>query len=70
MERDAFLSADDFNDLLVKCLETPNITFAIAHVISNNRFKRLDLTETRETLGYQPEADAFELFGDLKSSRK
>jgi nucleoside-diphosphate-sugar epimerase len=61
-EQDAFLSADDFNDLLVKCLETPNITFAIAHAISNNRFKRLDLTETRELLGYLPQADAFELF--------
>ena len=69
-EQDAFLSADDFNDLLIKCLETPNITFAIAHVISDNRFKRLDLTETREILGYRPQADAFELFGDLKSSRE
>lgn len=69
-EQDAFLSADDFNDLLVKCLETPNITFAIAHAISNNRFKRLDLTETREILGYQPQADAFELFGDLKRTRE
>ena len=69
-EQDAFLSADDFNDLLIKCLETPYITFAIAHAISNNRFKRLDLTEAREMLGYQPQADAFELFGDLKSSKE
>jgi uronate dehydrogenase len=61
-EQDAFLSADDFNDLLVKCLETPHIIFAIAHAVSDNRFKRLDLTETRELLGYQPKADAFELF--------
>ncbi len=64
-ERDAFLSPDDFNDLLIKCLETPDITFAIAHAISNNKFKRLDLTETRERLGYDPQADAFELFGKL-----
>lgn len=63
--RDAFLSPDDFNDILIKCLETPNITFAIAHVISDNKFKRLDLTETREVLGYQPKADAFELFGNF-----
>ncbi len=63
-EWDAFLSPDDFNNLLIKCLETPNITFAIAHVISDNKFKRLDLTETREVLGYQPQADAFELFGN------
>jgi nucleoside-diphosphate-sugar epimerase len=69
-EQDAFLSADDFNNLLIRCLETPNITFAIAHAISDNRFKRLDLTETRELLGYQPQADAFELLGDLKSERE
>lgn len=68
-EQDAFLSPDDFNDLLIKCLETQKITFAIAHAISDNRFKRLDLTETRELLGYQPQADAFELFGDLRQKR-
>lgn len=60
-ERDAFLSPDDFNDLLIQCLETPHITFAIAHAISDNKFKRLDLTETKELLGYQPKADAFDI---------
>lgn len=68
-EWDAFLSPDDFNDLLVRCLETPNITFAIAHVISDNKFKRLDLTETKEILGYQPKADAFELFKTNSKNR-
>src|ERR1051326_4715459 len=58
-EIDAFLDPDDFNELLIQCLETPQITFAIAHVISDNKFKRLDLTETRELFGYQPQADAF-----------
>lgn len=62
-EQDAFLSPDDFNDLLIRCLETPKITFAIAHAISDNQFKRIDLTETREMLGYQPKEDAFKLFG-------
>ncbi|MBN1920701.1 MAG: NAD(P)-dependent oxidoreductase [Anaerolineae bacterium] len=61
-ELNAFLSAADLNTLLLKCLETPNITFAIAHAISNNRFKRLDLTETRALLGYEPQADAFDIF--------
>jgi uronate dehydrogenase len=62
-ETNAFLDPDDFNQLLIKCLETPDITFAMAHAISNNRFKRLDLTETRQVLGYQPQVDAFELLG-------
>jgi uronate dehydrogenase len=61
-ELDAFLDPDDFNELLVKCIETPGIDFAIAHAISNNRYKRLDLTETKERFGYQPKADAFEIF--------
>ncbi len=58
-----FLNPDDFNELLLRCLETPDITFVIAHTISNNRFKRLDLTETRDLLGYQPQADAFSILG-------
>jgi uronate dehydrogenase len=62
-ERDAFLDPNDFNQLLVKCLETPDVTFLIAHAISNNRYKRLDLTETSEKLGYDPQADGFEIFG-------
>jgi uronate dehydrogenase len=61
-ERDAFLDPNDFNQLLVRCLETPDVTFLIAHAISNNRYKRLDLTETSEKLGYDPRADGFEIF--------
>ena len=36
--------------------------FFIAHGISDNRFKRLDLTETRVRLGYAPEEDAFKVW--------
>ncbi len=61
-ERDAFLDPDDFNQLLITCLETPDVTFAIAHALSDNRFKRLDLTETRALFGYQPQADVFDIF--------
>lgn len=62
-ELDAYLNPDDFNQLLVKSLETPGITFLIANVISNNRHKRLDLNETRKVLDYQPQADSYEIFG-------
>jgi uronate dehydrogenase len=64
-EIDAFLDPDDFNQLLISCLETPDIKFAIAHAISNNRYKRLDLSETRKLFGYHPKADAFEIFNIL-----
>ena len=69
-ERNAFLSTDDLNELLLKCLETPAITFAIAHAISDNRNKRLDLTETTEILGYTPKADAYVIFEALEKARK
>lgn len=55
----AYLSHRDLNQLLIRCIETPDIPFAIVHGISDNRFKRLDLTSTRERLGYSPEDDGF-----------
>ena len=59
-----YVSARDLQQLLIRCIEAPDISFAIAHGLSNNRFKRLDLTTTRELLGYTPQDDAFEVFGD------
>lgn len=58
-DADAFLHPDDFNHLLVQCLETPGIQFAIAHGISDNRYKRISLIETRERFNYHPQADGF-----------
>ena len=45
------------------CIKTPDITFAIAHGLSNNSFKRMDIDSTRETFGYDPKDNAFELLG-------
>lgn len=59
----AYLSHRDMNQLLVRCIETEGIRFAVVHGLSDNRFKRLDLSSTRDLLGYEPEDDAFELFG-------
>ncbi len=50
------------NHLLVCCIETPDLQFAVVHGISNNRFKCLDITSTRDLFGYRPEDDAFEIF--------
>jgi nucleoside-diphosphate-sugar epimerase len=63
-EQSVFLDPDDFNNLLIKCLEKPQITFAIAHAISDNKYKRLDLTETRELFNYQPKVDVFDEIAD------
>ena len=58
----AFLSPRDACHLLEQCVLTENITFFIGHGISNNRFKRLDLSETTRVLNYYPQDDAFEMF--------
>lgn len=57
-----YLSERDFNQLLIGCIETPNIPFAIVHGISDNHLKRMNINSTRELVGYAPQDDAFDLF--------
>lgn len=56
----AYLSRRDLVELLTRCIEVDGIRFAIFHGISDNRFKRLDLSDTRGLLGYGPLDDAFD----------
>ncbi len=58
-----YISQRDLNQLLVCAIEAPDIACAVVHGVSDNRYKRLDLTSTRELLGYAPRDDAFALFG-------
>lgn len=60
----AYVSPRDLNQLLVRALEAPpELRHAIVAGQSNNRRQRLDLTETRRLLGYEPQDDGFALFG-------
>ena len=59
-----YVSARDLHHLLVRCIETPGVTYAIAHGLSENLFKRLDLTSTRDQFAYRPQDDAFDIFRD------
>ena len=63
-ELSAWASPRDLCVLLTQCIEADlgDDRFLIAHGISDNRFKRLDLTETRARLGYGPEEDAFKVW--------
>jgi NAD+ dependent glucose-6-phosphate dehydrogenase len=60
-----FTSQRDLNSLLVLSIEAslpdPADGAVIVHAISDNRFKRLDLTKTRQVLGYAPQDDGFRL---------
>jgi NAD+ dependent glucose-6-phosphate dehydrogenase len=51
----------DMCQLLVRCVEAPDIQFAIVHGLSDNRVKRLDIESTKALLGYAPQDDGFEL---------
>ena len=62
-EAAAYVSARDLNQLLVRCIETPETDYAVVAGISNNRRKRFDLVKTRELLGYEPQDDGFVVLG-------
>ena len=60
-----FTSQRDLNGLLLRSIEAPLPDPAdgavILHATSDNRFKRLDLTKSRQVLGYAPEDDGTRL---------
>ena len=57
---DAWVSRRDLNQLIEKCIDAEHIQFAIFHGLSDNRFKRLDITDARELVGYAPQDDLTE----------
>lgn len=58
---DCFTSPRDLNQLIERCIEAERIRFAIFHAISDSRIKRLDISDARELVGYQPEDDFTEI---------
>lgn len=61
---DIGVSEEDLTQLITRCVEAPeDLRFAIVHGLSDNRFKRLDISHTRETLGYEPTDEAGEELG-------
>ncbi len=67
---DIGVSEDDLTQLIGRCVDAPDsIRFAIVNGISNNRFKRLDISHTRDLLGYEPADDAAEGLPDIPIPR-
>jgi hypothetical protein len=46
--------------------DVENVQFAIFHGLSDNRFKRLEISSARELVGYDPQDDAAQLNPILK----
>ncbi len=58
---DAWVTDRDLTQLLQKCIDNENLKFAIFHGLSNNAFLRLDISDARELVGYEPVDDVFAL---------
>ena len=54
-----WVSPRDLVQLFQRCIEDAQLQFGIFHGVSDNRFKRLDISDAREWLEYDPEDDAF-----------
>jgi nucleoside-diphosphate-sugar epimerase len=59
---DIILTMEDLTQLVTAAVEAKDdLLFGVFHGVSNNRWKRMDLTDTRAILGYDPQDDAFAL---------
>lgn len=54
---DAFVSQRDLHQLIMRCIDVEHVQWAVLHGLSNNRFKRLDISDARVLVGYQPQDD-------------
>jgi UDP-glucose 4-epimerase len=66
---DAFVSRRDLTQLIQLSIDAEEIRFAIFHGLSNNRYKRLDISDARDRLGYAPVDDLSELNPELQDLR-
>jgi hypothetical protein len=59
---DAVLTHEDLMRLITASIDAPDdLRFGVFHGISDNRWKRLDISDARQRLKYEPQDDAFEL---------
>jgi nucleoside-diphosphate-sugar epimerase len=70
---DAWVSQRDMAHMLDLCVRDAHLRFAIFNALSDNRFKRMDISDAREMLGYRPQDDLTRVnpsLKDLKLSEK
>lgn len=54
---DAWVSHRDLQQLIEKSIDDEQLQFAVFMGLSNNVFKRLDISDARELVGYRPQDD-------------
>jgi nucleoside-diphosphate-sugar epimerase len=63
---DSWVSQRDLHQLIERSIDVESLKFAIFHGLSNNRFKRLDISDAQDLLGYDPQDDVSEEQPELK----
>src|SRR5688572_21681716 len=63
---DAWVSRRDLNQLIERSIDVVELRFAVFHGLSNNRFKRLDISDARQLVGYAPVDDLTEVNPQMK----
>jgi len=63
---DSWVSQRDLHQLIERSIDVENLKFAIFHGVSNNRFKRLDISDAEALLGYAPVDDLMDEHPELK----
>lgn len=63
---DAWVSQRDLAHMIDQCILDDRLRFAIFNGLSNNRFKRMDITDARELIGYRPADDLTRVNPELK----
>lgn len=57
-----WVSHDDLSHLIERCVEAPDsLRYLLVQGVSDNQFKRLDIRNAREILGYAPKDNAFQI---------
>ena len=57
-----WVSHDDLTHLFERCIEAPeSVRFLIVQGVSDNQLKRMDISNAREVLGYDPKDNAFQI---------
>jgi nucleoside-diphosphate-sugar epimerase len=52
-----WITAPDLTQLFQHCIDDRRLQFAIVHGLSRNRYNRMEMTETCQLLGFEPEDD-------------
>jgi len=62
-----WVSQRDLSQLIHRCIEAPDsLRFLIVQGVSDNQFKRMDIANAREILGYAPEDNAFQISSNVQ----